>query len=232
MLMSCHRILIPVYINYPMVKLASFDIVSFKKPMDDIKWGFAVPSRVHSMPPTRKASPEGKLFSCSEQRRIWDSNNLSRLQNCLLGFVLNLNPSLAPSSLPSEEKHSPSRFSGLSVNTVVLIFISPDTAVQCKRGLAAQLVPSCVWMVTLGKTRSLGMWGRATQRGHSSGRLWGTAGSAARRQGSQKACFLCSSAADLSKAPPLSVSQVDHLGPQLWSCPANSSILGFLGLGS
>lgn len=119
---------------------------------------------------------------CSKQRRAWDSNNLSPLQNCLLEFVLNLNPSLAPHSLPSVEKHFPSRFSGLSVNTLVLTFFSSDTVVQCKRGLAAQLVPSCVcvcvWTVTLEKTHSLGMWGRVTQRRHGSGQLCGMEGAA------------------------------------------------------
>lgn len=151
-----------------------------------------------------------KVLVCSTQRRAWDSNNLSPLQNCLLEFVLNLNPSLAPNSLPSVEKHFLSRFSGLSVNALVLTFFSSDTVVQCKRGLAAQLVPSCVlcvWMVTFEKTHSLGIWGRATQRSMVQASCVGWRV----QQGGESedlAFCLCSmpSGADLSKAFPLCVS--------------------------
>lgn len=98
---------------------------------------------------------------CSEQRKDWDSDNLIHLKNRLLGFVLKLNPSLASRSLPSVEKHFSLSFSGLSVNTLVLTSISPDTGVYSVGGvwLHSWCHPVCV-DGNFGKDDSLGMWFR------------------------------------------------------------------------
>lgn len=59
--------------------------------------------------PHHSAYSQGQLWRkvslYSTQRRAWDSNDLSCLQNWLLGFVLNHHLSPVPSSLASVEKH-------------------------------------------------------------------------------------------------------------------------------